>query len=920
MAFNPFRAFRKHQKVVMAGMVMVAMLTFVVAGSSGYFLELTGWFRGGGNSPQVAVLYGKPVSTQDIVQVRLQRELANAFIVTAISETNTATCNKLSADVHKSKLSKQNQQAFDRLLTDRTFAFLTPQLGGTKKDTLDAILRVYQQAQNMTFLFSQEEAGEASFIQQFLHVLEQDYQLLSRSGQFYFGGSPDSEDLLDFMIWQRQADRLGIQLSESNIGALLGKETQGRFTPDVNKKVQQSLRATRYRDLQRETLNRALAAEFRARLAQDAVLGAPVSTFDQYLPSLTPYDFWTYYRDQRAESTVAMLPIPVAHEDFLGKVGEPTAEDLKSLYDKGKDRKYNPANPGAGFKQPTRVLLEWATADPDSPHYKRAAEVAVAATQASLPIAYEMALRDEYDRQKGYFFSPSWTNDYLRALHASSVNRPSNVAAAVGQALGAGATQGPAALSGWMTYQGSAVHHEVQDRLRHERKMILAWMGGSPWVTAALAYEALPKSEFLPLEDVKPFVLDKLKETVAKKLASNALEEVQKDLRDLRSHYSEFPSARQDLDEKRMAVGLMFGHAMGPAGPLGAAGLMYQQQVELARVRGRAASAFVLGNTSRSAPLSAAALVYRDQSQVVEELRKRAEENIAKYALKHGRAERMADQHEVGNDPGLAPLKAAVEKSWDFGQEARTKSFGDRVLPLVERGNVYDPHQVRDTLTSTDFVYWKTKDQMEYVPPFDEVKEKVAKRWKLEKARELARKEAEEIVKALPKGTTGPDVERALRDAKRADLPNEKTHGGSLFELERVARLVPARVAMESRTPMGSYEPYKIPQLRVEYPSPEMVQKILALKEPGEAVVLHDQPETTYYVAALVHRAPAYEIAFAHDAAQPETFRTLLTSIEQDTKYREKQRQGYLDQLRSEALRDVNKENLKKASATREEE
>jgi hypothetical protein len=493
------------------------------------------------------------------------------------------------------------------------------------------------------------------------------------------------------------------------------------------------------------------------------------------------------------------------------------------------------------------------------------------------------------------------------------------VAAAVGQALGAGATQGPAAISGWMAFQGSAVHQEVQDRLRHERKMILSWMGGSPWVTAALAHEALPKSEYLPLEEIKPFVQDKFKEGVAKKLASNALVEVQKDLDDLRSHYPRFASAHQELDAKRLAVGVLFGHA-GPAGPLAAAGVVYQQQAELALARARAASAFVLGNTSRSGSLGAAALLYRDQSMLVEELRKRVAENIAKYALKHGRAERMADRFEIGDDPGLAPLKAVIEKPLGFGQEARTRSFGEQVLAQVEHGNVYDPQQARDTTTSAEFLYWKTKDQAEYVPPFDEVKDKLAQRWKFEKARELARKEAEEIVKALPKGTSGPDVERALRDARRADKPNEKTHAGSLFELEQVARLVPARVPIQSRNPTETYEPYRIPQTLVEYPSAEMVQKILALNEPGEAVVLHDQPEANYYVAALVHRSPAYEIAFAHDAAQPDTLRTLLTSIEQETKYREKQRQGLLEELRSEALRDVNKDNLKKASGTREEE
>ena len=73
-------------------------------------------------------------------------------------------------------------------------------------------------------------------------------------------------------------------------------------------------------------------------------------------------------------------------------------------------------------------------------------------------------------------------------------------------------------------------------------------------------------------------------------------------------------------------------------------------------------------------------------------------------------------------------------------------------------------------------------------------------------------------------------------------------------------------------------------------------------------------------MATLVHRSPTYEIAFYHDAARPETLQTLLSAIDKDAKLREKQRQGLLDQLRSEAIRDLNEENLKKATATSRDE
>jgi hypothetical protein len=917
MAFNPFRAFRKHQKVLFAALTIMCMITFVLAGSSGVFQEITGWFGGGGRSPQVAILYGKPVYAHELVQLRQQRELANLFMINAIYQARDSACQQIAEDAKKSKLPDKTKQELEQLISTRRLWFSLP---GFKKDQLQQqISTIYRQLMMLHPELPQSESGATDLIQRFQSILIQDFELLQRPGQWYFGDSRNNQDLLDFMIWQRQADRLGIQLNLEDLAALIRQETRNPFTQQDNRKVQGEL-LRRYRDLRPEMLSSALAAEFRARLAQDAILGVPVMDYAQYLPSLTPYDFWNFYREQRAESTLALLPIPVASADFLHAAGEPTEKDLTTLYDQAKDRKYNPANPEAGFKQPTRVLLEWVSAEPDSPHYKRAAEFAVAATQATLPLAYDLTLRAEYDNSLKYSFpSPSWNNDDFRLLHDSSVNRPQNVAAAVGQALGAGATLGPAALSGWTAYQGSAVYYEFQDRLRHERKMILGWLGGSPWITAALTCEASPKTEFLPLEQIKPFVLDKYKEKVAQKLASNALDEVEKDLRNLSHYKPEFASAQEDIDRQRSAAGIVFGHAMGPAAPLATAGLVYQQQLGLARARARAASAFAFANTSRAAPLGMAALVYRDQSLVLQDLGKRVAENIDKYALKHGQAEQMRDQFDLGNDPGLEPLK----KSWidRFGPDTRNTFFGEGVLARVEHGNLYDPQEVGTPDRFPRSLYWKTKDRAEYVPPFDEVKETVRMRWKFEKARALARQEAEEIVKWLPKGTSGPDVQRALNDPKRADKPNDRTHGGKVFELNQVARLVPGRVAVPSRDQPADYHEYQIPQANVEYASPEMVKQLLDLKEPGTAVVLHDKPEANYYVAVLVHRSPTFEMAFNHDAGQPQTLRTLLSQFEKDTKFREKQREALLKQLRAEAIRDPDEEYLQKgAPGTRDEE
>src|SRR6267142_1327086 len=87
MAFHPFRAFQKHQKAWLAGVTIMAMATFVLCGLGGG--DFAGWLLtlvgGKGRAPEVVKLYGKKLDTQDVVQLRQQRLMANQFMETAAS-------------------------------------------------------------------------------------------------------------------------------------------------------------------------------------------------------------------------------------------------------------------------------------------------------------------------------------------------------------------------------------------------------------------------------------------------------------------------------------------------------------------------------------------------------------------------------------------------------------------------------------------------------------------------------------------------------------------------------------------------------------------------------------------------------------------------------------------------------------------
>src|SRR5262249_26957884 len=146
------------------------------------------------------------------------------------------------------------------------------------------------------------------------------------------------------------------------------------------------------------------------------------------------------------------------------------------------------------------------------------------------------------------------------------------------------------------------------------------------------------------------------------------------------------------------------------------------------------------------------------------------------------------------------------------------------------------------------FLFWKTADKPAYVPSFAEAKDQVEAAWRFAEARKLARKEAEE----------GADK---ARPADPADNGVQKTspNSGALVTLDSVSRLRNRPMSRIGTT--KQYEGYTVPEDKVEYPKPDFIDQLLSLKqEKGEALVLSDQPEAVFYVAARINgREPTLE-------------------------------------------------------------
>src|SRR5262249_55448181 len=86
MAFNPFHAFRKHQKAFFAVLTIVCMLVFVLQfGAGDPFTRLMRAFGAGrGRGAAVTTLYKKTVTEGDLDQLGQRRQAVTEFMLSVV--------------------------------------------------------------------------------------------------------------------------------------------------------------------------------------------------------------------------------------------------------------------------------------------------------------------------------------------------------------------------------------------------------------------------------------------------------------------------------------------------------------------------------------------------------------------------------------------------------------------------------------------------------------------------------------------------------------------------------------------------------------------------------------------------------------------------------------------------------------------
>ena len=921
MAFNPFSWFRKHQKALFAIVTIVIMFVFILQfGRGDAFERILGW-TGAGRSrgPVVATLNGTKIREVDLDKVQRQRKMASDFMFDRIWNAHPRALQDLLAKELKSDsknealaslrgAAQRSQQRHQEMMQTAMFLTRVPpefrsgmearmmaQVGAPIQEDLRLLESLAGEFADDTDRMALLE--KVTSLTGFQLWLAEHFRIVlffmngMLPDELYFGGGYKTvDDQLDFLLWKQQADKLGINLTDADLGKEINREAAGYevFDSEVTEFSKQksvleffNRRGREYGNLTHRDLLDALRDEFRALLAQGILVGIEpgvrqyrsIFSVSGSPAVVTPDEFLNFFRENRTELNVALLAVPA--EKFLGDIREtPTEGELRRRYELFKEKEPLPSSRDPGFKEPRRIVAEYVTASAGDSSYRNEARKQAEVLHKTMdprfrawaaygsgffnpvgsgvlgpallhvgPLMFD-PVRATYQKhllaikEGESSFPPAEEQlsdiDYRARVDLARLAQPTRIATTVGILGGTGGSlRGLANLYAGMAHDevfGSGPRHRLGGTLRQELTAVLA-LSSPQHVLGAVTLAGIGPAE--------------RGRRAGKQLVLLPEEMPARELR---------PMMQSALRE-RLARGM----------------------------------------------LKANLETIRTELQKRHSEPKRAEEYLARvvkeYHLKRQQMPRPMSQlamiealnHKV--DLGIKDLLEAAKK-----QNVRMRDR-DFASDLFGSQGAYEARlQEGGSDDQRQFLYWRKEDLPARVRPFKDVRELVVRAWKMERARQKAEEEAVRLEKAINDNHDSPVAAR--RYLAKA-LAEKKDRLGPLFELDHVSQLVP----VPSPNPLQQeYRTYRVAEdmtTLFPYPPPDLVKQFLALVRPGDATVVADQPAQTFYVCVLVSRdEPSVRQFGSIYSRSPRTdslYRTFLR--ERMEEYRRK----VLEQLRRDA-------------------
>lgn len=203
-----------------------------------------------------------------------------------------------------------------------------------------------------------------------------------------------------------------------------------------------------------------------------------------------------------------------------------------------------------------------------------------------------------------------------------------------------------------------------------------------------------------------------------------------------------------------------------------------------------------------------------------------------------------------GLEAGRSDLVTALEaeRSGPIGTSGEmvvdpTSRFGVRRQRWLDTmfgqgGQLLRPAATRDA-SGNRYISWATEDQPEYVPTFEQAREKVERRWREVEARSKARAKAEEFAKQAAAGS------QPLADLVKGAGLETRTVG-------------PFTWMTQGSVPFGAAPRLSEPE-GIDKPGDEFMRAVFGL-EPGGAATAFNEPRTICYVVRLATLEPGADV------------------------------------------------------------
>ena len=605
-----------------------------------------------------------------------------------------------------------------------------------------------------------------------------------------------SEDsIVESMLLAEEAERLGVRIGDEAVLQFLTQHLADD-TMDRNELAKLLRDATGGRLTQSQLFDaiRMEMAAYRVRILANG------SAFNGNLTdtAISPGQSYEYFKRMYRQMEAEVMPVAV--EDFVDKVvEEPTESEIAELYDEYKDTYPSPITPTPGFKEPVRVAFTWMKADFQTFLDREIAAVTDEEVQTyynenresykkiSLPEFPQSPVTDEEEPSSEATSKP----DAVLPMNPDSalpVNPASEEAKVDPDEVGAG---------------------EGQDELGEEELAEVA--DAEPPSNTVTDEEATDEGDS-ESSVTEPDLETESESTAADPDAAGVTDESSRsDETTLPTNTSTDDGSTSDEPEYQ---------------PL------EEVRDDIARTlaRPKATDAIKAAMDEVNAEMKSYFEDYMFWDTTPEEERE----------AKPSPPETTALADKLGMISGEIPLISVFEADqYELGRAYDLDFSTGQIqrIPFTSMGfapnlAMFDPQRIPASDGSSQFIFWKTEMNEEFVPTLEQARPKVVRHWKMKKALELAKAEATRIADSL-RGTDqslktqfGEDSDRSITDTGRFTW---MTFGA---------------------TPAGQAPPRLSPVEGVDFPGEEFMRAVSAL-DAGGVTIANNYPESMVYVVYM---------------------------------------------------------------------